>query len=141
MLGGGESKLLAFLDDASSVALMGLDTLDLFEAKGEAVKLADKALKGLGQRLRGLDALTRTERLTAAHWIIVITAFFEAVEEHLNAVGIKDLGAAAREQVTLLADTYPGEASMIGIGRALATRIPMPDIHALNTSSPALSQD
>lgn len=130
MLGGGESKLLAFLDDASSVALLGLEKFDLFEAKREAVRLADKALKGLGKRLRGLNALTRTERLTAAHWIIIITAFFEAVDEHLEAVGIKDLGASAAEQVTLIADTYPGEASMIRVGRSLASHL-LPDIHTL----------
>jgi hypothetical protein len=131
MLGGGESKLLAFLDDASSVALMGLDTFDLFEAKAEAVRLADKVLKGFGQKLRGLNALSRTERLTVAHWIIIITAFFEALDEHLKAVGIDDLGASAAEQVVLITGSVPGETSLIGVGRALATPVPMPDVHAL----------
>ncbi|GAA1969939.1 hypothetical protein GCM10009838_30940 [Catenulispora subtropica] len=128
MLGGGESKLLAFVDDASSAALMGLEILDVFEAKSEAVRLAEKVFKGFAGRLRGLNALTRSERVAAAHWIIAITAFFEAADECLKSVGIEELGASAGEQVALITRTYPSDASILGMGRVLSGHSVMADV-------------
>ncbi|NUP52618.1 MAG: hypothetical protein HOW97_35650 [Catenulispora sp.] len=137
LLDGGESRLIAFLDAASSGALAGFEMFDLFEAKGEAVRLADRTLKGLKRRLRGLDALTRTERLEAAHWIVVITAFFEAAEEQLRALGIEELGAKAREQVVFITEEMPGDGSFRGVSSTLARRGAIPDIKALYTQRAA----
>lgn len=137
LLDGGESRLIAFLDAASSGVLAGFEMFDLFEAKGEAVKLADRALKGLKRRLRGLDALTRTERLEAAHWIVVITAFFEAAEEQLRVLGIKELAAKAPEQVVLITDELPSNTSFQNVSFTLAARGAIPDVKRLYTTRSA----
>ncbi|NUR61751.1 MAG: hypothetical protein HOV87_24280 [Catenulispora sp.] len=141
MLDGGESRLIAFLDKASSGVLAGFEMFDLFEAKAEAVRLADGALKDLKRRISGLDALTRSERLAAAHWIIVITAFFEAAGEELRALGIKELGASGAEQVVLITETPPLDGSISGISRGLAEQGGIPDIASLYRTRAAFFVD
>src|SRR4051794_15498162 len=78
VLAGGESQLVRVLGDASSVMLLGSGLFDLFEGRKEALRLADKLLERFGERLHGVDRLTRTERIEAAHHIVRITAFFDA---------------------------------------------------------------
>jgi hypothetical protein len=78
---GGESALTAVLDRASSVALLGLGAIDLIDARAEVVKLADGLIRGLRDKLTGLSRHDRTERLVAAHAVIVITAYFEVLGE------------------------------------------------------------
>ena len=61
---------------AASAAGAGF-VLALFEAKGELARLSDELVRGLGERLRGLDRFGRTERLAAAHSVVVVAAYFE----------------------------------------------------------------
>ncbi|MEU0571406.1 hypothetical protein ABZ297_39250 [Nonomuraea sp. NPDC005983] len=76
---GGESALTGVLDKASSVALFGLGAIDLFDARGEAVKLGDGLIRALRDKVKGLSRYDRTERLVAAHAVVVINAYFEAL--------------------------------------------------------------
>ncbi|NUR91659.1 MAG: hypothetical protein HOY71_46935, partial [Nonomuraea sp.] len=78
---GGESPLVALLDKGSAAAMLGLSAIDLFDARAEAVRLGDGLVRGLRDRVKGLHRYDRTQRLAAAHAVIVLTAFFEVLGE------------------------------------------------------------
>ena len=78
LLAGGENQLVKLLDEASATMLLGAGVFDLFEAREQALRLLEKVLDKFGEKLRGVDRLTRTERIHAAHEVIRITAYFDA---------------------------------------------------------------
>ncbi|MFC5829259.1 NACHT domain-containing protein [Nonomuraea insulae] len=78
---GGPSTITNVLDKASSVALFGLGAIDLFDARAEAVRLGDAFIRGLRDKVKGLSRYDATRRLAAAHAVIVITAYLEALGE------------------------------------------------------------
>lgn len=85
LLGGADSRVVAALDRLTGGVLLtvaasgGLFALSLLDAKGELAKLSAELVSGLGDRLRRLGRFDRTERLTAAHKVIVLTSFFESL--------------------------------------------------------------
>ena len=79
MLGGGEIALVKVLDRFSAVGLL-VPGIDLIAACKELVRAGDQLLTRFGERLRGIDRLTRTERLRAAHAVIVLTAYFDTLQ-------------------------------------------------------------
>lgn len=87
ILGAEENKLVRFLDQASAAGLLAVGGFNFFEARQEIVRLGGELLKGIGERLRGIDRLTRGERLLAAHTVIVITAYFDELGDALNLLG------------------------------------------------------
>lgn len=85
-----ERSLLAGLDRALGGALLGATVatgglaspvLSLFDVKGEVLRLAGPLLGRLSDRLAGTTRYDRTQRLLAAHTVLVVTAFFEAFDE------------------------------------------------------------
>lgn len=82
----------AVLDLAEKLAEGGLGMLgfpDLFGARELLVGKGREALEGLRDKLRGTSRLDRTDRIHAAHQILVVIAFFEALEE-----GVQETGAS-----------------------------------------------
>jgi hypothetical protein len=77
MLGGGDVALVKLLDRLSAFGLFSVPGIDLVAACRELVRAGDELLTRFGERLRGVDRMTRTERLRAAHAIIVLTAYFD----------------------------------------------------------------
>ncbi|MEZ0115258.1 hypothetical protein ABH920_009293 [Catenulispora sp. EB89] len=84
LLAGGENQLVKLLDEASATMLLGAGVFDLFEAREQALRLLAKVLDKFGEKLRGVDRLTRTERIHAAHEIIRTTAYFDALGEAMG---------------------------------------------------------
>jgi hypothetical protein len=86
LLGGG-SPLVKALDRALGGLLLAATgggselAISLFDGKTEAVRLADWMVTGLRDKIKGYGRYDRTQRLQAAHTIIVVTAFFEALED------------------------------------------------------------
>ncbi|MFB4281626.1 NACHT domain-containing NTPase [Nonomuraea sp. MTCD27] len=78
---GGPSRLTNVLDKASSIALFGTGGIDLFDARAEAVRLGDAFLRGLRDKVKGLSRHDTTQRLAAAHTVIVIAAYLEVLAE------------------------------------------------------------
>ncbi|MCF6475053.1 hypothetical protein FAF44_42790 [Nonomuraea sp. MG754425] len=78
---GGPSGLTNVLDRTSSIALFGLGAIDLFDARAEAVRLGDAFLRGLRDKMKGLSRHDATRRLAAAHSVIVVAAFLDALRE------------------------------------------------------------
>jgi hypothetical protein len=65
-----------------SAATLGVsEALSWFDPKPDAVRLGHELVGGVRDRITGLGRYDRTQRLQAAHAIIVITAFFEALDE------------------------------------------------------------
>lgn len=85
-----DQRLLKGLDAAiggligvANTATGGLaePVVNLFDGKAEAVKLGQRILTGLRDRLTSGTRVDRTRRLEAAHAVLVVTAFFEALDE------------------------------------------------------------
>ena len=84
LLGAGESRVIAALGRAAGVpaAVVGAATLssvDLLAVRNEVVEWGQAANRKLNERLAGLGRFDRTQRLTAAHAVLVVSSFFEAL--------------------------------------------------------------
>jgi len=111
LLAGGENQLIKLLDDASATMLLGAGVFDLFEAREQALRLLNKVLDKFGEKLRGIDRLTRTERIHAAHEVIRITAYFDAFSE---AMGEFQRAGAVRLSAAQQASVAAGTESDLG---------------------------
>ncbi len=123
---GGEGKTVAALDRLLGGALL-LGTgggsalaLGLFDAKGELARLSGELLTGLRDKVSGLGRYDRTQRLEAAHTVIVLTAFFEAVDES----GLPDLELDRSEQVAIAGGAAGGCATDSAGGGHLLNFLP-----------------
>jgi len=110
VLAGGESQLVKVLDDVSSVMLFGSGVFDLFEAKKEALRLADRLLQKFGEKLRGVDLLTRTERIEAAHHLVRITAYFDAFAATMAEVTRTGMPQFSASEQAAMATGVPSDA-------------------------------
>ncbi|WP_433171584.1 NACHT domain-containing protein [Actinoallomurus sp. CA-150999] len=116
---GGDGRIVTTIDNVLGGALLAATTvspnfiLALFDAKGELARVSGELVKNLRDKVNGLGRFDRTQRLEAAHTIIALTAFFEAVAD----AGLPDLGLDRSEQLALAA----GEAAGSNILKA-ATR-------------------
>ena len=123
LLGGADRRLIAAFNQLTGGALSAATggtvelLINLFDVKGELADLSGELISSLGDRLRGLSRFDRTERLTAAHCVIVLTAYFEALREtrlpfpsegfRLGRAGQVELAtgqAAASERLQAIAD-------------------------------------
>jgi hypothetical protein len=115
LLGRDESKVAAALGKLTGGLLAaatgggGELVLGLFDAKADLARLGGQLVTGLRDRLRGLGRFERTERLAAAHSVIVITAFFDAFAEADLPFDARELRLQGSEQVALATGTTPGD--------------------------------
>ncbi|UBU18116.1 NACHT domain-containing protein [Nonomuraea gerenzanensis] len=101
--------------------------LSLFDAKGELARLSRQLGTGLGDRLRGLDRFSRTQRIAAAHTVIVVTAFFEAAAEGCRRFSDEELRLLRQEELLIAGDERAG-GSALGhlVQRLLHMQVPCP---------------
>jgi hypothetical protein len=110
---GGSGPLLRAADRVAGAALTlatagGSDlALSLFDARSEAVKLSEAALGRLSDSVRGLRRYDRTQRLHAAHGVLVVTAFFAALDEGLAVARVESPGFSRDDQL-MVAAARPG---------------------------------
>lgn len=86
LLGHGDSPTIARLGRAAGLAAAGVNvatagTLAFFELRDELVEIGNTTVRQLRERLAGVSRMTQTERITAAHSVLVIAAFYEALDE------------------------------------------------------------
>jgi hypothetical protein len=87
LLGDADSKTVKAIDTLMSGVLLAASALGhvwvlgLFDAKDQLVDLSKKLIAGAAARASGIGRIERTDRIAAAHAIIVMTAFFEALTE------------------------------------------------------------
>jgi hypothetical protein len=66
LLGGGDSQLVKTLDRISALGVLSVPGINLVSTCREIARIGEQLLTRLGERLHGLDRMTRTERLRAA---------------------------------------------------------------------------
>lgn len=87
VLGDESNTVLTALDKMLGGLLLGATVagnplaISLFEAKNEFIQLSEDLWCALADRLRGLRQYDRTERISAAHAIIVMSSYFETISE------------------------------------------------------------
>ena len=124
MLGGGEIALVKVLDRFSAVGLLVLPGIDLVAACRELVRAGDELLTRFGERLRGMDRMTRTERLRAAHAIVVLTAYFDTLQDlFADLPPGYPVRIATADQVSLAGG--PADAGLRGIADVLVSVVPV----------------
>ena len=85
VMGGRNSRTVAVLDRLTGGLLLVASAagagfaLSLFEPRSELALLSDELVRDLGERIRGLDRFTRSERVAAAHSVVVLSAYFDVL--------------------------------------------------------------
>ncbi|GIF46486.1 hypothetical protein DFJ67_8341 [Asanoa ferruginea] len=110
LLGGGESPLINALDKATGGLMLGLSiaipgVLSWFDAKAEFIRLSHELIRGVSERRSGLSRYDRTQRFEAAHTVIVVVAFFEAIEAAALPFQFAELELTPAEQLTIATGT------------------------------------
>ncbi|WP_439657075.1 NACHT domain-containing protein [Lentzea sp. HUAS TT2] len=107
LLGKKDNALVSALDKLAGTALLGgvpfavSDLLGWFDVKTEFVRLSNQLLLKLGER-RGLARYSYSERLHAAHTVIVVVGLFEALKAVDLPFKLKDLDLDKAGQIALV---------------------------------------
>jgi NACHT conflict system protein len=129
LLGGSGIKKVDWLDRVvgGRKGVAAADVLNCFGVSGELVRFGRDLVGGFAARRQGLSRFDRTQRIQAAHAIIVITAYFEAVATSDLPFPLNELELTRSEQVTLVADRTPRSGRLGAlVGELLDTSIPLP---------------
>ncbi len=108
LLGKRESVLVAALDRLVGLGLFGgavsgvSELLGWFDAKTDFVRLSHELLVKGGEKRSGVSRHSQTERLHAAHTVIVVVALFEAFERVELPFRFKELDLDKDEQHALV---------------------------------------
>jgi hypothetical protein len=102
------------------------DVLSCFGVRTELVRVGRDLVRNVTDRRSGLGRFDRTQRIQAAHSIIVITAYFEALHEAELPFSLDQLELTKAEQVTLVVDHSAQGGAGALIGELLDTAIPLP---------------
>src|SRR5689334_7031595 len=83
LLGGKDNRIVTALDKITGGILLGAAVgvpalLGWFEARAEFARLSQDLVRLFSERRTGLSRYSRTERLEAAHSVLVVSAFFQA---------------------------------------------------------------
>lgn len=134
MMGAHGGRTVAALERLTGGVLLAASVanpvfvLNLFEAKSELARLSGELAREIGDRVHGLDRYSRSDRFAAAHSVLALAAFFEALGEAKLPVRGRDLAFTRAEQVELAGggETEPGRLLGALVGGLLRTEVPMP---------------
>ncbi|MER7345761.1 hypothetical protein ABT390_10170 [Streptomyces aurantiacus] len=105
---GGDPPAVAALDRALGGALnlatggLSGSVLGMFDARGRVLGLGRDAWQGVGERLGRTDGrVERTRVLEAAHTVIVVLAFFDALESAELPFALDEVSLTRRDQLTV----------------------------------------
>ncbi|WP_158273899.1 NACHT domain-containing NTPase [Micromonospora sp. RP3T] len=106
LLGGEKSKVVDWFDKLTGGVLLAASVpvpalLGIFDAKAEFVRLGHELMRGVSEKRSGLSRYGRTQRLEAAHAVIAVTAFFEALLDIELPFDVEELRLSKAEQVTM----------------------------------------
>ncbi len=132
LLGGQDNKIVTALEKITGGILLGATPaapaiLGLFDAKAEFVRLSHDLVRRITERRSGLSRYGRTQRLEAAHAVLVITAYFEALENVPLPIPAEELKLIKSEQIAIsTAGNDPDGASLVEQLMRAATLLPQP---------------
>jgi hypothetical protein len=128
LLGHGDSPAIARLGRAAGMAAAGVNiatagTLAFFELRDELVEIGNTTVRGLREKLAGVSRMTQTERITAAHSILVIAAFYETLDE--LPLDIRAAELTREEQVAIATGSTLGAHDEL-FAALVETKVPTP---------------
>jgi hypothetical protein len=141
LMGSPESRLVTLLDAvatagltvwAGSALVSGQDAgtpLGILELKNEAVRFGQVIARRVSDWRRGLSRFDRSERLAAAHAVLVISAYFEALGDANLPVAVERLGLTGAEQAALATGDVVLDGYAEVIDFLLRERLPIPEPH------------
>jgi hypothetical protein len=131
LLGGEKSRIVTVLDRVAGWAMLAgsplPDVLGWFDAKAELVRLGHELVREVSERRSGLSRYDRTHRLEAAHAVLAVTAFFEALEEADLPFDLAQLELTKAEQLAV-AGARPDDPRSV-IQAFFANTAPVPGPH------------
>ncbi|MBU2668745.1 hypothetical protein KOI35_35070 [Actinoplanes bogorensis] len=100
LLGAGDSPYITALGriaglPTAAVATATLSSVDLLAVRNEIVDWGQTVTRGLRERVTGLNRFDRTERLAAAHAVLVVSSFFEALGDAADEITLAEQVAIA----------------------------------------------
>ncbi|PRY35225.1 hypothetical protein CLV43_114143 [Umezawaea tangerina] len=107
LMGASEHKAVAVLDKLLGGTLLagsvlGIpDVLSWFDAKADLIRFSHEYAVKLSEKRSGISRYDRTQRLHAAHTVIVLVSFFEVVDESGVPFSTADLGFLQKDGVSL----------------------------------------
>lgn len=141
ILGSQKSRLVMVLDAVGSVGLTawaagawatGGDPgapLNMFELKNDVIRHGSALLARAGEWRSGLSRFGRTQRLAAAHAVLVISSYFDALDEADLPLPL-ELLAVPREQQAAQATGADVPRSYVELIELLVSdRLPFPECH------------
>lgn len=87
-LGQNDSDLLDFAEKLADGGLGLVGVPDLFGARSFLVSRGRQAVEGIRDKISGASRMSRTERIEAAHRVLVVVSFFEALQESWGVAGV-----------------------------------------------------
>ncbi|UQU66375.1 hypothetical protein COUCH_08925 [Couchioplanes caeruleus] len=108
---GGAGPVLRTMDDllggALAVATGGGSevALSLFDAKAEVIRLGHVVAGKIQDSVRVLGRYDRSSRLQAAHGVLVVSSFFEALDATVRASAVEPPELTRADQIMLASDT------------------------------------
>lgn len=140
ILGKGEQPLLEKLDKLlggvilAGTAVAGPASWAFLEPKSESTRLIKSLLDRAKQRALGTSGHSRRELLAAAHTVLVVSSFFDAVSRELGP-RYDLLEITDEEKLRLFGGSAPGERRLVD--QLLELRVPLPS--ATTSHSPGHS--
>lgn len=144
ILGDRDSRLVGLFDGVVSAGLTawsatswwaGADpsvALNLFDLKTEIVRFGHEAVRRLGERRSGLSRFDRSQRLAAAHAVLVVSSYFDTLGHADLPITPERLALTANEKVGQATGEGPskGPKGYAGlIEGLLSDRLPLPEPH------------
>ncbi|BEL07698.1 hypothetical protein Q0Z83_058890 [Actinoplanes sichuanensis] len=123
LLGGTDSRIVTALEKTAGWLMLGTapvlaEVLSWFDAKAELGRLSRQLVRDLSERRSGLSRHGRTERIEAAHTVIVVAAFFESLAE---------VRLPAGEQIALATGGPAGPDDFVTLIMSAGDRLPGPE--------------
>ncbi|GAA2344572.1 hypothetical protein GCM10010170_030210 [Dactylosporangium salmoneum] len=130
LLDGADGPIASAVGKAAGAAATAstFGVSEFFGFRDEAVKWGQAVAAGLRDRVLGLRRFDRTQRLEAAHAVLVITSFFEAFDD-LPEDELHALRLLRSEQVSVATGEWPGRTYQSLVQTLLDSPLPLPSPH------------
>lgn len=96
--------------------------LSLFGADAQLAQISRSLVAGTAERIQGLGRFERTERLAAAHAIIVVAAYGDAMAQAQLPFDVRELATTRTDSVRLATGDAPSPAALPPLPSTYCTR-------------------
>jgi hypothetical protein len=129
LLPKGKSRLLPVLNAVETAGLAWRSTsapMSISDLRDEIVEFTQETLRGTSEWHTGVSRFTRSQRLSAAHAVLVLSSYFDALKESILPVPLErlDAGQAAAAVQDKVPDGYAGIIEFL-----LREPLPLPEPH------------